>query len=392
MNIVKFIYNVSEINKRLFQWNNYPTVNDEESYQICISINYQNKKYIVTPFSIFIPYSKCYLIIEDKEIELKIDHYNSIFRLIYFDCNIHCNQNDIIFSDIDNDNLKLNKLNKSVIKCINDDIINTTKHKIVFKNMVNDNLFPIIWIEATIKNVKEKEKILPGTQYVVANKIKGIVYNICDDIITIIPIINIITTINELKYLNLTYKTYNNYIVVKKKNNKIYKNDIITKLNGKKIINGTINLIRIGINIPIKSYFVYTNKNVIILNIYRPKKTSLTNLILSVNRKYLNELLSIDSSLDTDYTIKQKLILAKLNTFQIEWSIFTNIVFKCIDYYNYMNNPFKKLNKKNLLVGTTYSHPLFNNNEINEINFYKINFIKNNKIILDDNYGNKLLL
>jgi hypothetical protein len=316
--VLKFTFDKNQINKQLIPWqryfdreiidnqlnsplsnsnrefafnseiNAYHSIEDEE-YQIGLAIKKSDNQILfVSPFFVHIPYSEIGLLnCGDVEIKLKLKTYCFFTKLALFEFDSVETINKKIYSqilenafDIESLSVDLSNIDskKIYINPIDDINILTTNNQIVFKNMINDNIYPFIWIESEIDRefitnsglsdfsndisddsdnhktddhktddpeINDPEsiynKLLSGTpiyshsddsENINNNNdiFMGIIYN-CDDKINIIPCISIIKLIikgDKLENVFIEYDINPNYVNM---TDPIITDPIITDLN-----------------------------------------------------------------------------------------------------------------------------------------------------------------
>ena len=359
--LLKFTTLRSVINDHLIPWKKYLETNrnqhpDEEliRYQIGTIFNYNNNIKIVTPFFVHVPYSDCKLIeintLQGYKLKLVKYCYFSRIAIYEFDCTFDKNNYDILtLSDI---NFKLDTINNNdiIIKTIEDDIIISRNNNIVFKNIKNPNIYPLIWIESNINN---EDKIIPGTPvYDKTNILVGIVYNINDSFANIIPNITINKILSDDPLSNIYFDYHetdnpSNILI-----NKIYstsKNiligDLICSVDDKPIKNGFVDFKTIDISIPLHTYLWYSTIKEHTFDIIRNYNYLRTTF---KTEKLLDHIMP-SNEIDTNYIIKDNMIFCELNLLLIEWLVQNEIKLKNITYLQYFETPFFK-SKNNTFV------------------------------------------
>lgn len=366
--ILHFTYNNKYINDQLIPFqefnNSQPHSDILEQYQIGVAITCpSNHVQIITPFFIHIPYSECRLLIIGSEpIKLKLYNYCYHMRLASY---IIEDQNNInkIFAYTNINSIKLDNLDQYLcyINQIDNEIIPLININIQFNNLLNDNIYPFIWINGEIDNSEEKisddenilDDILPGTIVYKYNKqtqqktLLGIIYNVIDEKIQIIPLVSIIKVIKKYKLKNIffDYNMFEKSLIINQiysnKNKKLEIGDIIYKINNKNVNrNGTIYCNFLKIVLPIHTYLWYINNNKINFTIIRNDNL----LDIEVTKELLNEKLSFEISNKTTIIEKDNIIFCKPNLLMIEWLIENDIVPRNILYLEYKINPFYKKN------------------------------------------------
>jgi len=437
--ILKFEYYPRDINNALIPWHNQiysisSETNDtiNEGYQIGVAIKYDtNKVQILTPFFIHVLYSKC-VILRPGLSPIKLKLYNHCYfnNLVSF---IIDNEVDTIDGiNIDDQLLKkdfiINNDHIYYVNNINNNIINIDNTRIEFDNIANREVFPFVWIRGDIDD--NGENILYGTSIIQINQLTneekfiGIVYNITDSIINIIPVAGILNVLKNkpLNNIFIDYDIYNNKLLIKQIYSKLLKNnktklmigDIILSINDKSVdINGMIDDDVLGIKLPIQTYLIYTEvKTKLSINIIRNN----LELNLKITTELLYDILGFEHNINTTYMINDNIITCVANIYMFDWLIENDICPKCNIYLEYkIINPYK--NKQLIFVGFTelYKQPkhiinmitqyipriyelndfmeLFSIIKINSAKTININQSKTiNKLILLDSDNNELSL
>jgi hypothetical protein len=270
--ILKFTYNTKDIDKNLLPWHNILNNNREsassvqagsaqsgsaqidsdqtivEEYQIgTVYKSKTNNVEFITPFFIHIPYSECRVLIDESDIELKLVLYKFCYytriAVYKFDptnqTSIESEMMKHIISEskgITSHNYKLNNLNnKYYINAVDDTNILLRDMKISFKNMMNENIYPHIWLESNIdldevndENPEQEiyDKIVPGspvyklnTDALDSDTIIGIVHSSENDFVNIIPMISINKINSLISYSNIfvDYEINTEYVEIPKK-------------------------------------------------------------------------------------------------------------------------------------------------------------------------------
>lgn len=360
-----------------------------EQFQIGIAINdhTQNIK-IITPFSVNLLFADC--IIYPFNLKLKLCDYCYYSRLAsyIFDDNIN---DDIINNLMENSlcftkhNFRLTEpyISKIYINTIDDEHIATYNASVVFKNILNENIYPLIWIETHINNelcVENSDgesiidKLLPGTPVykVDDNTFMGMIYNNNDNNITIIPSVNINKMIINKKLNNIFFdfetntdanisKKYKSSIMVKQTYGKtclLKMGDYIYAINNHAFTtNGYLLFSKVGINVPLHTYIWYSNKKSHIINVLKDNNNYKK---IKINTESLYNKLSISIEKETKMIIKDNIIFCKPNLLMFEWLMMFNINATNSIYFQYMTNPFYTIKQSYIFVGLLnfINHPI----------------------------------
>jgi hypothetical protein len=405
-----------------------------ERYQIGVAIKDKNEFKIVTPFFVHVPYSECSLIDFKSsmvETRLKLIDYCYFSRLATYtvvdnvELTEKIKQNMLILTDknyiLDEINLK-----NTYLRTIDDDKIITTQNNIVFKNIMNNNIYPLVWIESKIEILDNSkyDKIISGTPIFNAeNTFLGFTYTINNHIINIIPAI----TINKILTNNVMSNIFFDYHIddSNKYNdpyacltvNKIYsttKNiligDIIYLIDNKPVLTDElINFKMININIPINTYLWYSVRSEHIFTVIRNMKM----VKISLRSEPLLNKITPTMTIETNHIIKDNIIFCELNLLLIEWLIQNGIVLKNITYLRYTENPYFKSKNNCLFVGliniedhpklikdifNQYADRIYNVKKYMEIftvlgmNMENVKINDINKLVICDSSENEILL
>jgi hypothetical protein len=443
--ILKMSYNDKYINNQLLPWDTllndelydksndklYDKLYNDYDYQIGIAIkNDSNGVCIVSPFDIHFLYAKCELIIKSINLDLTIGPTNSIKLKLYSYCyfqrlatfvidddNINCDiKQQIINTSLDIISSNLSNISKidHYAHIINDEKIILGKSNVVFKNILNDNIYPFIWIESKIildsdlgsdldSDLESDlgsdldkdqifDKLVCGTPIFESNESNnfvGIIYNITDDIINIIPVISILKLMSGTNLRNIFFNYDSNSDDNHSDDNhsddnhseNIYSDDHIvnkyiminqTYLKSKKILFESSSNLEIGdqiismndmpisntgmiefdesikIHVPLQTYIWYKLDHII----YKFKILRNNRIIeVDISSELLINKISVDIKPQTKYLIKNDIIFCFLNLLMVEWLTINEIVFKNISYLEYKINPFFKSKQKCILVG-----------------------------------------
>jgi len=260
-------------------------------------------------------------------------------------------------------NIKLNNLDKysCYINQIDNNIIRLKNIDIKFNNLLNNNIYPFIWINGEIDKSEEQisnddnieDDILPGSIVYKYNKKKqkrkllGIVYNVIDEIPQIIPLVSIIKLMkyNKLKNVFFDYNIFEKSLIISQiysnKHKKLEIGDVIYKINNKNVNkNGTIYCNFLKIILPIHTYLWYINNNKINFTIVRNDNI----LDIEIIKENLNDKLSFEITEKTTIIEKDNIIFCKPNLLMFEWLIENEVVPRNILYLEYKINPFYKKN------------------------------------------------
>lgn len=404
MLILQFEYAEKDIYDNLAPWlqnlrpdiynNIKQKINDNPKttyYQVGLAIkNDNNNVNIITPFNIYTLYSSCKIInYGDKEIELTLDNYCYYTRLASYTIkqdNDDLSKDDNIVIKLKDYNFKINNLNKVRIKTLNKDII-LQNMDVVFKNVVNENIFPFVWLESDIPNKyidNINETLISGLYVYKSNDILvGIVYNVKKKI-TIIPMITIIKFMinsklsniffdyhinqdyinnnleKEFDYLNMTKKKDIEYKISDDKlqgnimisqtydMNDLEIGDTIYSIDSK-IINeeGEIFSSELKIYVPVHTYLWYNFNSEHKFVIYRDKQKSEFN----IKKEELFNKTNLNINKITKLLIKDNIIFCKPNLLMFEWLAHNELYIRNYSYYQYRLNPYYILKQKYLFVG-----------------------------------------
>ena len=258
--ILKFNYDPDYIDSNLLPWKDILYKNTSsscskrelvEEYQIGICIKSKsNGVEFITPFFIHIPYSECSVLIDGSDIELKLSLHKYCYftriAIYKFDTiklspseNILAKQ--IMSNHLTNLSLKHCRLNNMdgnyYINAVDDTNILLTDTKVNFKNMMNENIYPHIWLESYIDVDLDKqtltdtldelyEKIVPGspvyrlnTDALDSDIIIGIVHSNENNFINIIPMVSVYKLQSQNIYSNIfvDYEINSDYFELTKK-------------------------------------------------------------------------------------------------------------------------------------------------------------------------------
>jgi hypothetical protein len=387
--ILKFEYSNKDITEQLIPWNNEINLlsfdeDISEYYQIGTVIKYDdNTVKIITPFFIQIPYSKCTIL--NTDITLNLISYCYYTRIAIYTVN-HDFKEYINFNSI-NTNLSLdfNTYIKQIDKT-NIEIINTN---IIFENIMNENIYPFVWLNGIITNIDLLDTIIPGLPIYSNDIFIGIVYNLNDNIINIIPNINIILNLNNKPLSNIFFD-YD--LIVKqsytKKTNNLQIGDVINSINDIKINKSSIYYDKLNIDIPINTYIWYEAIYYNVFNFLITRNNKKMNI--NINTEKLNNKISFDINTISEWNIIDKFIFIKPNLLMIEWLIENDIILKNYLYLSYIINPYYKIKNNYLLIELSK----YNIKLKPYIELYNIVSINNNKTfnINTLKYINKLLV
>jgi hypothetical protein len=349
--ILKFSYKKSIIDKSLLPWKENKDDSISIEYQIGVALN----KYIITPFFIYIPYAECSLLnIENgDDIKLKLNKYCYFRRIAIFNI-----EDKIEYILLENYNYDLSKIeclgvNKYYINTFDENII-IYNLEIEFLNIKDNQIYQFIWLKGNILNIDKEiiDILIPGIPIYDINHIFiGIIYNVIDEFVYIIPYINIEKCILEETLLNIFIdliedsniisNIHNNKSLLEIGDEILTINDNI--LNTKRMIYDN----KLKIELPLHTYIWYNNKKK--YNILIIRNRIAINLI--INSEELNKRLSIKIEEKTKEYIIEQLIFCNANILMFEWIIFNNIMPKCKIYLEYKINPYYKMKSNYLLVG-----------------------------------------
>lgn len=406
----------------------------DEEYQSCIVVKCPiNIMQFITPFFIHVPYSSCRIFNNGKSFILKLNSFCYFTRLASYilleednkshtkkEWNHEFNQFYINAISIDQ-NYDLNKINNIedkpffFAKTVDEDIVHLPNIEINFKNILNQNIYPFIWIEANLNNELSDnnsfidERLVPGTaifqnqinSVTSYNEFIGIIYNCTDGKINIIPNISIFNIMSGYQYTNVFFEYDVNPYYNKIFYDDLNINELGNKLNSLSELNRTKknqvkknqfnkapiivkqifkNEININIDkndsLKVGDYIMSINDNDIkqncyiyleCINIDVPINTYLYYTQISkhkfkiirnnklmeifINTKYLFNQINFKISITTIFSIKDNIIFAKPNLLMIEWLTYNNIIVKNNLYLQYMINPFYKTKQNNLMIG-----------------------------------------
>ena len=368
--ILKYTYKKSIIDKHLLPWIDNIDDNIIIEYQIGIALN----KYIITPFFIYVPYADCSLLDIESGNEIKLELYKyCYFRRIA----IYNIDERVKYMNIENYNYDLSKLENCYVNIFDNNIF-IDRIDIEFTNIKDDHIYPFIWLKGFINDLNDDiiSSLVPGMPvYNINNLFVGIIYNIIDDYIYIIPYINIEKTILENSLLNIFID-----LIDDEKN-------IISNIHGKKTLfeigdeilsinNDVLNSNKkiydnnFKIDLPFNTYIWYNRVESIL--IVRNNKIISISVILENLEKRLS--LKIEKN-TKEYRIN-KLIFCYANLLMFEWIIFNNIMPKCKVYLEYKINPYYKSKLNYLLVGIENfeNHPINIQNTIKKYFSYQYEF------------------
>lgn len=390
-----------------------------EKYQVGISIKCPiNGIQFVTPFFIHIPYSTCRIFSNGRSFKLKLNTFCYYTRLVtyiieYDDSWSLDEWDDIIslFSETNNKinyNLNENKLNSShiYINSIDGDELLLSYVDIKFKNIMNQNMYPFIWIECNLANTQyyEKkyssanfdesdennyylnEKIISGTPIIIKKsqltassqednygELLGIIYNCENGVLNIIPSITITNIINGHVYKNIFIETEKSNNI---NNNTINGPLIVKQVFSDKDVVQNKNIITTFGQINIGDYIISINNNDLnddgyvyfdIVNIYVPFNTFIyysniskhtislarNNQIITLLIPSQNIINQINFKIDiyTTFCVKDNIIFSLPNLLMIEWLTYNDIIVKNSLYLQYILSPFHKSKYLFLLIG-----------------------------------------
>lgn len=424
MLILQFEYTEKDIYNNLVPWlndtrpdiyNDIKQKTDDNSktiyYQVGLAIEHNNSVQIVTPFNIYTLYSSCKIInYGDKEIELSLNNYCYYTRLASYTI-MMLDKNNLIEDDsvvikIKDYHFKINNLNNACIKTLNKDII-VKNMEVVFKNVINENIYPFVWLEADISKKyidNINETLISGSYVYKSNNILiGIVYNV-NAKVTIIPMITVMKFIinNKLsniffdyhpnqEYINNNLFMEFNYLNCAKKKDIEFKisddklegniiisqthyiddleiGDTILSIDGKQINeDGEIFSSELKIYIPLHTYIWYSfNSDEYNFVIYRNKK----RIEIKVKSEKLIDKINLNTKKTTELLIKNNIIFCKPNLLMFEWLSHNDIYIKNYLYIQYKLNPYYIFKQKYLFVGLNdaYNHQKHINKILSEFN------------------------
>lgn len=380
----KFINEISNLTENPHQVNTDLVINNDtiEQYQIGIAIFHQQKIKIITPFSICVPYADC--ILHNYNIKLKLSDFCYYSRLAYYTLNDDID--DLIINDIKEsaiqitkDSLRLDNIDDIYIDTLDNDHLKTYNTTVMFKNIMNMNIYPLIWIETKIDEslcVEDSDgdsyidKLLPGTPIynTNGNVFVGILYNHDMNLINIIPTITINKIINGNTLNNIFFDYEINYddthsliitqtyINTKNSINTLNIGDHIHAINNINILpSGYVSFHNIGIDVPLHTYIWYSNKKTHTLCILRDTNFMKTQ----ITTESLYNKLSVCISTKTSMFEKDNLIFCAPNLLLFEWLMQFNINPNNSILAQYMENPFYTSKQSIILVSLTNlkNHP-----------------------------------
>lgn len=387
----KFINEIHDFKENPRPVNTELLVNNDiiEQYQIGLAILHQQKIIIITPFSVYFPYAECILC--DYNIKLKLSNFCYYSRLACYTVNDDVDES--IIKEIKNsaiqitkDNLKLDNITNIYIDTIDNDHLKTHNNITVFKNIMNTNIYPLIWIETNIDKdlcIEDSngdayvDKLLPGTPIYSTNGnlFIGILYNHDMNLINIIPTITINKIINGNVLNNIFFDYDINHDDISPINNHTYSlivtqtymntkspistlniGDCIFTINNINILpNGYILYHDIGLNVPLHTYIWYSNKKTHTFDILRNTKY----MKLQIMTESLYNKLSVCINTKTLTIEKDNLIFCEPNLLLFEWLMRFNINPNNCTLLQYMENPFYAFKQTFMFVGITNikNHP-----------------------------------
>jgi len=369
--LLKFEYSKNYIDDQLLPWKKQlnkfdPEVSDEIiEYQVGTAIKLQNNIImIVTPFFIHIPYSKCSIL--NTDIILQLYHYCYFTRVAVYTTTIK----NIKFNNI-NLELNLNNLNNPFIQNLDSSIINLNRLEIFFDNISNQNIYPFIWLKSRI-NPSIIDDIITGLPIYTNDTLCGIIYNIIDEHIIIIPYINIELNLNLLNnrlsniFIDIDINEDQQTIIKQSYNSGLNIGDKILMINNLFIDEDSLVFYdKVNIHIPLHTYIWYqSNSN----NVFK-FKIERNELIFSQNisSKRLDKQISFTISERTNYLIINNIIFCKANLLMVEWLVKNDIIIKSYLYQLYHTNPFYHYKNNYIFIGIIdiIEHPPQINDSIN---------------------------
>lgn len=367
--ILKYTYLKSIIDKSLLPWKDNIDETITIEYQIGVAIN----KYIITPFFIYVPYANCSLldINSGNEIKLKLNKYCYFRRIAIYNID-----DQIDYQIIENYNYDLSNINNCYINTFDNNII-LDKIDIEFTNIKDNQIYPFIWLKSYINNLNDEliGSLIPGMPIYNSNNIFiGIVYNLIDDYIYIIPFINIEKVILDDLLLNIFIDLVDDKNIISNIHSKttlleigdeiLTVNDIV--LNSNQMIYDD----KFKIDLPFHTYIWYNKSN--ILSIVRNCEIINVSVVLEKLEKRLSLKLEEKTK---EYRIS-KLIFCYANLLMFEWIISNCIMPKCKIYLEYKINPYYKSKLNYLLVGIENfeNHPINVQNAIKKYFGYQYEF------------------
>jgi hypothetical protein len=414
--ILKFEYSNKYINNQLLPWKEELNKKELTSHndmnvilQIGTAIKYSNNTIkIITPFFIHIPYSKCSIL--NTELTLQLVSYCYFTRVAIYTINIKHIKEYIEFENIDTN---LSQLDNISIKQIDKSIIKLSDINIVFENLMNDNIYPFVWLKSTIND----DNIILGSPIYANDKFIGIIYNIVDNVINIICNINIIMNLSNNKLSNIYFDIDQSIItkIYSNKYNNLNIGDSIYKIDDICINDDQILYTKLDIDIPINTYIWYESiySNIFKFTIKRDDRI----LNLNIKTEQLENKLSVTINNNSEYKIINNIIFTKINLLMIEWLTKNNIIFKNYLYLLYLINPFYKNKDNYIIIGIIdidkhpinikkliepYSKEIYNIQKfmetftissINNKKLYNLNKLESiQKLILNDSSENEIVL
>jgi hypothetical protein len=401
-----------------------------EKYQVGISIKCPiNCIQFITPFFIHIPYSNCRIFNDGHSFKLKLNtfcyytrlasyilEYEEDWTLEYWNSVIKLFSETSDTSNIINAinyDLSENKINLSniILKSIDDDEITLPSVSVKFKNTMNQNMYPFIWLECNLigtpfyktndalcnldesnENDYLNEKFISGTPIIIKNmcqsvagsqeksnnELLGIIYNCENGILNIIPSVTIINIVNGHVYKNIFIETekssnFNNFqntnseiigpLIVKQvfaEKDVVQNKNILTTISQMDIgdyimsINdndlnedGCVYFDVANIHVPLNTYIYYSHISKHSFSVIRNNQL-LTLLISSQN--IINQI-NFKIDIYTTFCIKDNIIFSLPNLLMVEWLTYNDIIIKNNLYLQYMLTPFHKSKCLFLLIG-----------------------------------------
>lgn len=368
--ILKYTYQKSVIDKHLLPWKEYKE-SDEEiiiEYQIGIALN----GYIITSFFIYVPYAECSLLdIETgNEIILKLNRYCYFRRIAIYNTDEHID-NFII----ENYNYDLSNISDCYVNTFENNYL-LDKIELEFTNIKDDHIYPFIWLKGYINNLDEDiiSSLIPGMPIYKDNIFVGIIYNLIDDNIYIIPYINIENTILDNQLVNIFIELTEDKNIISNIHSKTsvleIGDEILTVNDNVLNSNQKIYDSKFKIDLPFHTYIWYNKTNILLIN--RNSEIITVSVVLEKLEKRLS--LKIEEK-TREYRIN-KLIFCNANLLMFEWIIFNSIMPKCKVYLEYKINPYYKSKLNYLLVGIEdfEDHPITVQNNIKKYFGYQYEF------------------
>ena len=346
--ILKFEFTKSYINNELIPWINQKDKIESsdiiEEYQVGLIIKHQKLIKILTPFFVYIPYAKCSILNTDHTLSLvSYCYYTRVATYTISNKNVkkYINSNML--------NMNLNNITNTTLKLANKSIINLQDPDISFENITNDNIYPFIWLKTEL-NEQYREDIIPGMHVYSNNKLIGIIYNIIDNKIYIIPNITLRLNLSICKLYNVFIKIDENQIITNTYTQQLKPNDKIISINNNQL--NTESMIysdEMKLYIPLNTYFWYysIHSSQIKLTIIRNHK----QLTLNIKPEQLDKKVSFNTESTTNYKLINNIILAKGNLLMIDWLVYNEIVFCNEMYKNFKINPFNRYRNNYLFMG-----------------------------------------